>query len=375
MASQKSGKIAPDLPPPTELEPGRLSLDRKNPRLAELGIAPNASEPDLIKVLWENMAVAEIALSIVENGFFKFEPLFATLEGGRHVVIEGNRRLAAVKIILDDALREHVGAATLPKASPSLRAQLNTLPVIVCSREDVWQFLGFKHVNGPQSWESYAKGQYVAWVRNTLDVPLSEIARRIGDEHDTVERLYRCLMLLEQAEETDVFQRSDRWKKHFSFSHLYTGLNYKGFQDYLGVDNKTPEKKRPVPAGKVKNLGALCTWLFGSKTQNREPLVLSQNPDLRRLDEALQSPGGRRALEQGLPLQVSLEIGRGDDRVFREALVAAKQALQKARGTVLTGFDGDTDLLQTAKEIYALGEDLVTEMTEIGVGKKRKGAR
>lgn len=47
---------------------------------------------------------------------------------------------------------------------------------------------------------------------------------------------------------------------------------------------------------------------------------------------------------------------------FREAVVLAKQSLQRARGTVLTGYDGSEDLLKTAEEIADLGTDLVAEM-------------
>ena len=52
----------------------RLLLDEENPRLSE--IAAKRSQDALVQVLWDEMAVSEVALSIAANGYFKEEPLF-----------------------------------------------------------------------------------------------------------------------------------------------------------------------------------------------------------------------------------------------------------------------------------------------------------
>ncbi len=43
------------------------------------------------------MDIGELVMSILANGFFESEALYIVKEEGRYVVIEGNRRLAAVK--------------------------------------------------------------------------------------------------------------------------------------------------------------------------------------------------------------------------------------------------------------------------------------
>jgi hypothetical protein len=95
---------------------------------------------------------------------------------------------------------------------------------------------------------------------------------------------------------------------------------------------------------------------------------------LRKLDEVLKNKEATAALRQGLPLNVSLDISKGDERVFREALVAAKQDLQRARGTVLTGYDGNEDLRQIAEEIVELSQSLLEDMSPKSVrsGKKER---
>jgi hypothetical protein len=352
------------------MSPDALYLDDKNPRMA--GASEGQSQDAIVEYLWREMAVAEIALSIRQNGFFQHEPLFAAREGGKLVVIEGNRRLAAVKLLCDVKLREKVKATDLPAISEALRSQLQSLPVVVCERESIWQYVGFKHINGPQVWESYSKAMYISWVHNDLNQSLESIASCIGDTHSTVARLYSAWQVLEQAEDEKVWHRNNRARKHFAFSHLYTGLGYPGIQKFLGLKRGMTEK-RPVPRQKLKHLGQLCSWLYGNKEESREPLIHSQNPDLRDLDETLLSANGIAALQKGFPLATSLNISRGDERLFRESLVSAKQALEDARAKILTGYKGEADLLMMGEDIFLLASNVVEELRS-HAGRRRKSS-
>jgi len=349
--------VAPSQPKPEQ----DLRFDVRNPRLSE---DEDVSQEELLKRLWRDFAVDELALSIAANGFFPHEPLFAAEEEGELVVVEGNRRLAAVRLLRHASMRAEVGATDLPRITKKRAGELETLPVVVCPRVDVWQYIGFKHVNGPQAWRSHSKAQYIAWVHNELDVALADIARQIGDKHHTVRRLYRALMVLEQAEDAGVYEVDDRAKKQFAFSHLYTGLDYKGFEAFLGFKRETSYKPKPVPKRNLPQLALLLIWLYGSKSRDEEPLIRSQNPDLRRLDEVLQSRDGTAALKRGLGLSVSHDIGRGDDALFREALLASRQSLQEARGKLLSGYEGERDLKQVAEDILVLAESIDEEMQE-----------
>ena len=73
-----------------------LSFDLKNPRLTEFELNPNSTEEDIIRILWQAMDVNELVMSIAASGFFPHEPVIVVKEGEKNIVIEGNRRLAAV---------------------------------------------------------------------------------------------------------------------------------------------------------------------------------------------------------------------------------------------------------------------------------------
>jgi hypothetical protein len=357
--------------PPALLPLNRLLFDSGNPRLRVDSIE-NPTQKELFDILWRDFAVDELVASISANGFFTYEPLFVEPYGDDYIVIEGNRRLAAVKALTRD-FDVPTSATSIPKLTAAELRKLENLPAHITTRSEIWQYVGFKHVNGPQAWQSASKAEYIAWVKNMLNVPLAQITARIGDKHATVQRLYRALMVVEQAEDSGVWTRSDRTRPHFSFSHLYTGLDYTGISEFISVKPAAAEARRPVPRTKISNLGELCVWLFGSRSNNRPAVVQSQNPDLRRLDKVLQNKDSLAALRKNLPLETSEEIARGDVEVLRESLVTARTGLQVARGRVLTGYKGEADLLRLAGDVSELAFDLHSEMQDISRG--RRGRR
>lgn len=348
----------------TEITPIRVSdlaFDFKNPRLVEFDLTKNSTETEIIAVLWEAMDVRELTLSIAASGFFRHEPLIVASERDRNVVIEGNRRLAAVKLLLDAALADELDANVPVIAGPDKEA-LKTLPCLRSTREAAWRYLGFKHVNGPAKWSSYAKSQYIADVHRNFGVPLEEIAQQIGDTHRTVQRLFRGLMVIEQAEDLGVFSRENRWYNHFSFSHLYTGLDYPGISEYIGLRSATDEDPKPVPPEKKEELRQLCLWLYGNKRERIQPVVQSQNPHLRQLDATLSDRGATADLRRDGDLTYAFQASRPASNRFEEALLAARQHLQTAHSLLSTGYDGSSELLRIADSVAELADDLHGEM-------------
>jgi hypothetical protein len=359
------------------LKTDNLHIDFKNPRLAEFNLR-RASIEEVYKLLWDEMALEEIVISILAHGFFETEPLLVVKEDDEMIVIEGNRRLSAVKIIRD----EKIAAEILPerikeKITLDLRNQLNTLPVIeLVSREEAWRFIGFKHINGAAKWNSFAKAIYIADVHNKYKIPLDDIAFQVGDTHNTVQKLYQGIMVIEQAEKMKVFDRADIAKRRLYFSHLYTALQYEGFKDYLGISELDGESKEPVSKEKKQELEEVLLWLYGSRKKGIDPIIKSQNPDLRNLEKILQSTPAIAALRTGdYTLEQAYEFSLPSSSVFQENLLAAKRDLQKAWANVTTGYDGNEELLRTAGSIANQADKLYYEMDKMRTKDAKKPKR
>ena len=72
-----------------------LALDRRNPRLFPASDKPN--EVDIIAQLYRSEDLGELLQSIAANGYLDIEPLIVLGEGQELTVLEGNRRLAAIR--------------------------------------------------------------------------------------------------------------------------------------------------------------------------------------------------------------------------------------------------------------------------------------
>lgn len=362
-----------------QVGPNQLSFDLKNPRIAEFNLNEKTSEEEIIDILWNVMGVEEIVLSIKASGFFTHEPLIAIKAGNRNIVIEGNRRLAAVKCILNPQLADRIqginkNTLLVPR---NTKDQLQSLPVIfVNSRQDAWKFIGFKHINGPAKWGSYAKAQYISEIRNEFGISLPEIASQIGDTNKIVSKLYQGLQVIEQAEKLNLFKRDDIQASRLYFSHLYTALGYDGYRDFLGIKNVPEDTQNPVPETNYPQLEELLIWLYGSKKREIQPKINTQNPDLRYLEAVIKSKEAVYALRDGRSLIEAYEISQPKNQTFEQNLLEAKRALQKAQSFMTEGFDGkNEELLKLAGSIAQIGDDLYNAMEQKWKSLHEKGQK
>ncbi|MCY4212974.1 MAG: ParB/Srx family N-terminal domain-containing protein [Gammaproteobacteria bacterium] len=342
----------------------RLALDWRNPRL--IGLDPETSDHTIIAQLYRDEDLSELLQSIAANGYLDIEPLVVVEERkGVLTVLEGNRRLAALRLFRDTDLatrvREECGVrVVVPEMPAEHRQTLEGVSVYrVARREDSWSFIGFKHINGAARWESYAKAKFAAdWYRKD-NISLADIARRIGDKHDTIKRMVNAIYVLEQAQQEGVFSIEDRVAPRFSFSHLYTALSRAPYMDFLGLEaawsrfDPTPD---PIPKDNIEQLAKVFQWIYGSKSEGVEPIIQSQNPDIKLLAEVLGSKEALMVLRQTGSLTNAHASTQSVARKFEEALLRARDEIRKASNN-LRGFDGqDGTLVEIAGDVSEIAQ-------------------
>ena len=337
----------------------RLALDRSNPRLVNAD--GDATDVEIIARLYRAEDLGELLQSIAANGYLDIEPLIVLDDGdGRLVVLEGNRRLAAIRLFREPELADRIFEReririTLPAIPDRYRNTLEQASVYrVKNREDARSFIGFKHINGAAKWESYAKAKFAAdWYRDG-GTSLADIASRIGDKHDTVKRMVNAIYVLEQAQAAGIFRIEDRVSPRFNFSHLYTALSRATYMQFLGLDaawSRYDPNPNPVPDCRVDRLSEVMRWIYGSREESTDPVVQSQNPDIKRLGEVLASAEGLTVLRATGSLSEAHASTQPADRKFSQALIRARQEIREASNS-LRGFDGrDGSLLDIAEDI------------------------
>lgn len=350
--------VMPVLAAAQPIKTAKLSLDPFNPRLHGNSAFGNKSEEGILKALWE-YGVEDIVESIANTGYHKLEPFFAEDNGnGTFTVVEGNRRLAALKLLLNPSLADKIGAK-VPPLKGEVRDQCLEVPVVVDKREKVWAFIGMKHLNGPRQWEANGKAYYVKKVHEEEHHSLDEIAAAIGSEPVLVRGWYRALKVLDQARAWKVFEESNRFKKRLSLSHLYQGLEYPGFQKHLGMENwKTPDAS-PVPDKRKKELAEVLLWLFGNKKKDIRPLIESQNPDLKDLDRALTTPSGVAELRRGAGLSVAVDASEGEEVIVDRCLRTSLEQLERANSKFPVAYSGQPSYKELLLKIDSVVEAML----------------
>lgn len=345
---------------PERVSPNALRLDFQNPRLVLAG-GKKPNDKQIIKLLYLEDELGELLSSISANGYLDFEPLVVLDEdaAASYTVLEGNRRLAAVRLIQNSTLAAELGIA-LPEMAAELLPTMEAIRVILVeSRAAARTFIAFKHINGPRRWNSYAKAQYAArWYRDEKEhnpnATLDAIAERIGDKHATIKRMVAAIYVLEQAENAGIFTVDDRTTKRFPFSHLYTALSRREYMGYLGLSVSWAQwepNPNPVPTKNIEKLKDILHWIFGFKPDGVASIISSQNPDIKRLGEVINSAAAVATLRAESSLKAAWEQTRPAYTKFSSALIAARSSIRDAVNSV-HAFDGqDSSLLDVAGEI------------------------
>lgn len=355
-----------------------LDFDPNNPRLIEQGLK-KPTDAQIVQALADNADLSEIVQSIAANGYIDIEPMIVQRDKNRFVVLEGNRRLAAIRVIQNPELARAAGIA-VPKITKAVRDSLDEVTVYAVSDPDqARDFIGFKHINGPHKWDAHAKGRFAAdWYRKEKKngITLEDIAQRLGDRHDTVVRLVSGIYVLDQAEKEKVFSIDERYPgRKFAFSHLYTALTRPGYREFLGLPDEwrsEDPKPNPVPKDRVDNLEKVMLWLYGSKADDIEPVITSQNPHIKQLGAVLQDARARAMLITRNNLGEAHQQLEPKGARFELALLNAKQEAENALSQVI-GFDtSDATLLETAAELKQTSAVLHTTMATMAEGKTAK---
>ena len=273
------------------VSPDLLDFDPDNPRFA--GLMDNRSQCEIQKeILGPPYYASELIDSLVENGFIDYEPLVVRRKGKRYSVVEGNRRLAAIKEIRANPQR-YRGPAS----------DLESIPVLEFPEKPVDQqknemrvYLGVRHLLGFREWPPVSKAQFLEHASKAAG-GLDGVIRETGILRAEVRRFLVPYRLLQSAG-VSIPKGEDFWV-------LGEALGRSGIKRFLQlhIDPKTLK----VKSFNRKNFSLLLDYLYGPKVKDEGrdsgARVLSDTRDLSRLARVLGSEAATDALRAGRKLE------------------------------------------------------------------------
>ena len=261
-----------------------LRFDAENPRLG--GAVRGKSQGQIQEYLQgEPHYALDLVGSIVENGFLPYEPLIVRQDGNDFVVIEGNRRLAAV---------QSIRSAAPGKYPQEVTDRLAEIPVLVFpdgvrhrDSEDVLRYLGVKHLFGFRDWPPVSKAMFLD-KRVSSKKDLAQVLRELNITRQEAARYLVPYRLIRAAKR--VFAKvnnEDFWSLAESFGR-------KKIKGYIQLD--VDRRSMRIKFFDIVKLRYLVQFLYGKKRRVTDTRQLSA------LGRVLGSAEAAKKLEKGATL-------------------------------------------------------------------------
>jgi hypothetical protein len=215
-----------------------LQLDHKNPRIPELGHEP--TQRDIVAELVEHDNVYELAKDISDQGYFPTELLIGVVEDSKDIIVEGNRRLAALKLLLspDLAPDEHIKKFRLLQGNVSPETIKKVRVCFAPSREAAPPLIINRHTRtGVERWKPAQQAKYLRSFA-MAGMSMDDLATYLGvtrselTDNFRTDTMYRIAQSLDLPEDIGKVVRNPR---AFNASTLERLVQSSKAMDYLGV--------------------------------------------------------------------------------------------------------------------------------------------
>lgn len=242
-----------------------LFFDPRNPRLN--GDFEDKDQKRMFRYLITDIGVEDLLESISASGLFNADPIIVNArQGGGYYVVEGNRRLAALKLLTGEGPDDGLPMPTVPAVSLEVTQTFSPLKVQVDWTPELLQaYLGYKHVTASREWSPEAKAKFVFEHAggDLSEDNLRKFARTLGTRYPTLKRWLIAYLTLRQAERTNMFDPAKAPAKAY-FGTFYTLLGGQQSQKFLDLQD-APLSETPVPDVRLKQLGEFLSWTIGTK--------------------------------------------------------------------------------------------------------------
>ena len=317
------------------LDIGALEFDKENPRLPT--DLRGSSEADILAYLATKTRIENLMSSIGENDFFPGEAIVVTPQGpDKYTVIEGNRRLAALRLLQDP---DQVGRSTIKRAAEEAKSKPTQIPAyIVQSRDDTLQYLGFRHISGVQRWDPLAKARYLESLFERAEGEPSRryaaVAREIGSTGPSVQRNLDALAAYKSIEERNFYDITEIQEDNFQFGTFYTAVGRTEIANFIGT-KEDGQSTHPITTSSVlkqNNLKDLVQYMF--KKNDRGETVLGESRNIPKLAAVLDNAESLQALRRGETLETALRITPHGLKDFINRMTRANDELRQANANL-----------------------------------------
>ena len=283
------------------IELGKICLDPSNPRLIGVdnyfGVPEDRiSEPEIQERTLARLnairAIDQDSLraSIQQSGLLPVDRIVVRPVPGHDdlfVVVEGNRRIAACKTLLQ---QHKSGERTL---TPEVLSTIEKPTVLVlhdadpeAARLDQWVIQGVRHISGIRPWGAYQAAKTIEAMLEKLGYSESDVASALSISVQRVRRSMRVLAAIRQMSESDDYAEYATAEYYAYFDEL---LKRPVIRQWLGWSNDLMSFEND------DRLEMLYSWITpDDELDGRRRIPVAEG--LRRVDIVLEDPAALEVL-------------------------------------------------------------------------------
>lgn len=158
-----------------------LKLDNNNPRIPSYYSTKTTN--DILSYMFDHEDISRLAQKIADKGFIPHEPIYVIKDNDNYTVVEGNRRVSALKCLLRPEKAPTAASRSLMrKLHKRMSARLiERIEVVVApSRKDIEVVLYELHAEGKKQWSRQQKSKFIAEIGTEGGESINDIATRFG---------------------------------------------------------------------------------------------------------------------------------------------------------------------------------------------------
>lgn len=310
-----------------------LKLDLMNPRLPKS--KQGLDEKTVIEYMMLEAATLELMMAIGQNDYFAGEQLLVVEDEedeGKYVVVEGNRRLTAVKLLNDPSIST-VKKDSIKKAQAEAIFKPQEIPCLVFDeKNEILKYLGFRHITGIKSWRLLEKARYLSDLKSRefesvgFLLACREIAKMIGSSSSYTRRLLTGFSIYKLVEDEGFYEIDNLNDTRFHLNYFVDALNKENIRNFLKVDFNIED---PIKHLDENNLKLLTHWWF-EKTEGRSR-VIGDSEGLKMLDAVIGNAISLKAFrDDGATIEDAYDLTGEIDLLFKKEVESALTSLERA---------------------------------------------
>jgi hypothetical protein len=331
----------------------KLFLDPNNLRFAhfEFGTKdvpvdritePAVQEATFIKLKNSEFQIRSLRDSILEVGFLPVDRIVVSeIDNKNYLVIEGNRRLAALKWVKEMA---DEGIADKSVLDTFKEINVNVIKPEYDNEVNRLKIQGIRHISEIRPWGTYQKAVLIKSMIDDENLSAHDVANAIGSRTQEVNRVYRAYKLWKQmTEDPDYGEFADTSKITF-FYELVGRLPLRKFFGY---------NEESLLFENEDEYTFFYKWIIEDANNNNIQKIPSSS-NVRDLTKIISNGDALRAFkEENTSLEGALAIIlKYNIFDWKDEVTKAKEALMKLPMDELENFnDTDRKLLMDLKEI------------------------